>query len=91
MVRRDYECHHFCTPFIPVPLHFHDFYEIFFLMSSSMTYLVDGCTYTLKKGDILLINPQNAQPQQLEGEPQPYDRIGLYIRPELFAAHSTRA
>lgn len=88
MVRRDYECHHFCTPFSPVPLHFHDFYEAFFLLSDSMTYLVDGYTYTLKRGEILLINPHEMHsPQRLEGEPQPYERIGLYIRPELFAAH----
>jgi AraC-like DNA-binding protein/mannose-6-phosphate isomerase-like protein (cupin superfamily) len=89
MVRRDYECHHFRTPFSPVPLHFHDFYEVFFLLSDAMTYLVDGRTYTLNKGEILLINPHEMHsPQRLEGEPQPYDRIGVYISPELFAAHS---
>lgn len=89
MVNADYEFHHYRTSFQTVPLHFHDFYEIYFLLSDSATYLVNGRYYQLTKGDILLISPQEMHSVVRAGSTNGlYERVDLYIRPAFFAQHS---
>ena len=89
MVNADYEFHHYCTDFRSVPLHYHDFYEIYILLSDSVTYLVDGRYYNLQRGDILLLGPHEMHsPLRVKHENQAYERIDIYIRPEFFTSHN---
>lgn len=84
MVNADYECHCFSSPFTPVPLHFHDFCEIFILLSDSAHFLVDGRPYSLIKHDILLLGPQQMHTVLRVNHPErPYRRMAVYIRPAL--------
>ena len=39
-----------------IDYHNHDFYEIYFFISGSVTYMIEGKTYKLRPGDILLIH-----------------------------------
>ena len=40
-----------------VPVHTHDFYEVYFYLSGNVQFMVEDMTYSLLSGDILLIRP----------------------------------
>ena len=42
-----------------VDTHFHDFYELEFIISGSGTYTIDGTTYTIEAGDLFFLTPMN--------------------------------
>lgn len=76
----DYEIFHYNEP--PkngVDIHSHDFYEIFFLLGGDISYWIEGETYHLKKGDILLINPMTLHRPLIPAEKPAYERIVLWI------------
>jgi len=61
-----------------VQVHHHDFYEIYFFLNGKAEYWVDGRLYTLKPGDLLLINPMELhRPLAISGNT--YERIVLWI------------
>lgn len=62
-----------------VDLHHHDFYEVFFFLGDSVEYRVEGCTYHLKPGDLLLISPMELHQPVLEPAGTVYERIVLWI------------
>lgn len=65
----------------------HDKYEIFFLISGRVTYLVEGRSYKLSPGDILLINNNELHKPIIEpGET--YERIIIWIKPDFLSKHS---
>ena len=61
-----------------VSLHYHDFYEIFFFLSGNVEYRVEGRTYRLETGDLLLIAPQELHQPAIEPDVD-YERIVLWI------------
>lgn len=89
MERSDYECYHFRTPFEPVEVHVHDFYEIYILLSDSVHFVIDGRQYYLKRHDILLISPQELHHPIAVGDDLPYERLDVYISPEFIASHGS--
>ena len=61
-----------------VSVHHHDFYEIYLFLGGQVSYRVEGKTYRLESGDLLLINPQEMhQPYIKSGTA--YERIVLWI------------
>lgn len=49
------------------PMHVHDNFEIYYFVKGSVEYLVEGASYILKHGDLLLIRPSEAhKPKILE-------------------------
>lgn len=79
MSRKDFEIFHYReTVLKQVNIHHHDFYEIYFFLGGNVEYFVDGETFKLAKGDLLLINPmQLHQPIKTQGGV--YERIVLWI------------
>lgn len=61
-----------------VDLHHHDFYEIYYFISGDVEYRVEGKTYVLQKGDLLLISP-GVFHQPVVRPGIPYERIVLWI------------
>ena len=61
-----------------VALHYHDFYEVFFFLSGNVDYRVEGRTYRLESGDLLLIAPQELHQPAIEPDVD-YERIVLWI------------
>ncbi len=61
-----------------VAVHHHDFYEIYFFLSGEVEYRVEGKTYLLKPGDLLLINPRELH-QPIVKPDCIYERIVLWI------------
>lgn len=61
-----------------VDLHHHDFYEIYYFISGDVEYRVEGKTYILQKGDLLLISP-GVFHQPVVRPGVAYERIVLWI------------
>lgn len=79
MHREDYEIFHYHDAKIEdVPLHHHDFYEVYYFLSGTVDYLVEGISYTLLPGDLLLISPMDLH-RPLVAPGEGYERIVLWI------------
>ena len=64
-------------PYI-IDLHHHDFYEIYYFINGQVEYRVEGKTYQLHPGDLLLINPWEFH-QGVVTPGIPYERRVLWI------------
>lgn len=73
----------------PVALHHHDFYEVYFFLGGSVDYQVEGQTYRLQPGDLLLISPLELHQPIIHPDRDPYQRIVLWISPDFLHQHST--
>lgn len=80
MSRNTFEVYHYRDENIKeVPLHHHDFYEIYFFLSGSVSYNVESRSYRLSPGDVLLINPQELHQPVFSPEKQQYERYVLWL------------
>ncbi len=81
MNRPDFEFfHNTTTKPIDVGYHSHDFYEIYFFLSGKVSYVVEGKTYHLKYGDILLTNNRELH-KPLITDGRTYDRFVVWVNP----------
>lgn len=71
--------HYRDAKFEGVPVHQHDFYEVYFFIGGNVEYSVEGHLYHLKKGDILLINPLELHQPRIGPDQSDYERIVLWI------------
>ncbi len=62
-----------------VTLHHHDFYECYLFLSGDVTYIIEGKSYTLMPGDIILINSRELHQAIINNHSLPYERIVLWI------------
>ncbi len=82
MHREDFEIFHYHDAKMEeVPLHHHDFYEVYSFLSGKVEYLVEGISYTLFPGDLLLIGPMDLH-RPLVAPGEAYERIVLWINAE---------
>lgn len=81
-----FEFYHYLDSAPPqVAPHQHPFYEIFFFLGGNVTYTIEGKTYPLRPGDILLTNTQDIhRPNIFPGKP--YERIVLWLSADFFQA-----
>ena len=81
---RDFELQH-KRDFNPkdVDLHHHDFFEIYFLMTGDVTYLIDGKIVHVMPGDLLLIAPQQLHQVCIQPEMSAYERYVLWVDPAV--------
>lgn len=77
--------HYKDAKFEGVPVHQHDFYEVYFFISGNVEYNVEGKSYHLKKGDILLINPLELHQPRIGPDQHSYERIVLWINKNYLA------
>lgn len=61
-----------------VGIHHHDFFEVYFFLSGKVSFKVEGRSYHLEPGDLLLINPQELHQPDI-GQDALYERIVLWI------------
>ncbi len=71
--------HYRDAKFSGVPVHQHDFYEVYYFIGGNVDYNVEGRTYQLKSGDLLLINPLELHQPRISPEQADYERIVLWI------------
>ena len=77
-----FECHHYLDRIPPkVEYHEHEFYEIFFFLSGDVSYIIEGSTYQLRPGDILLTNNEDIHKPEVRAG-KPYERYVIWIHPD---------
>ncbi|MCM0649948.1 AraC family transcriptional regulator [Clostridium swellfunianum] len=80
MLSSDYEIFHYSSNDIArISLHHHDFYECYLFISGDVTYLIEGKTYYLKSGDIILINSKELHQAIVNNKDATYERIVLWM------------
>ncbi|AGF58643.1 MULTISPECIES: AraC family transcriptional regulator [Clostridium] len=90
MISSDYEIFHFLNTDLPFQyLHNHDFYELYLYLSGDVTYLIEGKSYNLKSGDIILINTNELHRAVINSMKAPYERIVLWINKSFLHELST--
>lgn len=72
-----------------VDYHYHEFYKLVFLLSGSGSYVVEGRHYRLSPGDLVLVGSRMVHRPRFEPGIS-YERIILYISPELLRSGSTQ-
>ncbi len=84
MTERYYEFHHTYNHVPPVvDFHQHSFYEIFFFLSGDVNYIIEGRSYKLRPGDILLTSSSDIhRPDIRPGKP--YERIVIWLANDFF-------
>jgi len=65
--------------------HYHDFYEMYLLISGKIAYNTEGNTFFIKPGDILFLNVKQSHYPVLIDPNIPYERIALQISPKTLA------
>ena len=73
-----------------VSIHHHDFFEVYFFLSGRVSFKVEGKSYHLEPGDLLLINPQELHQPDI-GQDTLYERIVLCIDRTYLAGLSNAA
>ena len=80
MSNSTYEINHYVDKnFQTVSMHSHDFFEVYFFIKGSASYIVENGHYTLKSGDVLLISPNNLHQLDIHNSSTTYERIVLWI------------
>lgn len=84
MVERYYEYHHYINISPPdIDFHQHPFYEIFVFLSGNASYVIEGRTYKLRPGDILLTSNEDIhRPEVYTGKP--YERFVIWLSSDFF-------
>ena len=62
--------------------HYHDFHKILILLGGDVTYCIEGRTYQLAPGDIVLVNAGEVHKPEIHSD-LPYERIILYVSPDF--------
>lgn len=65
-----------------VTRHFHDTYELYYLLEGQRYYFIEKQTYLVKAGDVVMIKPDRIHKTSTAGEPY-HNRILLQISKEL--------
>jgi AraC-like DNA-binding protein/mannose-6-phosphate isomerase-like protein (cupin superfamily) len=90
MLSTDYEIYHYINDDIKsVNIHHHDFYEFYFFVSGDVTYLIEGKSYYLEPGNLVLINSKELHQAVINSEEATYERIVLWINKAFLEKLST--
>ena len=85
MTERFYEYHHYRNEGpITIDFHQHAFYEIYIFISGDVNYTIEGRTYKLRPGDILLTNNSDIHRAEITPSKTPYERIVIWLNNSFF-------
>ena len=85
MAERFYEYHHYRNDSpITVDFHEHAFYEIYIFISGNVNYIIEGRTYDLRPGDVLLTNNSDIHRPEILPSQYPYERIVIWLNNAFF-------
>lgn len=83
MQRPDFECfHYYDTAPLQVEFHDHQFYEVLFFLSGSVSYTIEGRTYQLRPGDILLTSQGELHKPEVHAG-KAYERYVIWVQPHI--------
>ena len=79
MQNRQFEVFHYRDQKLDgLEIHHHDFYEVYLFLGGQVQFQVEGKTYLLEPGDLLLISPQELH-KPIIGQGSVYERMVLWI------------
>lgn len=85
MRTEDYEFFHYKDESaLEVEYHNHDFYELYFLISGNVSYLIEGKSHKLSGGDMILIGNRLLHKPVIELG-SAYERIVIWVNPKFIA------
>ncbi len=89
MMGEKFEVFHYreTAPYVP-EAHYHNFYEIYYLLEGDVEYWIEGRTYSLQQGEILLINPMEFHRPVIKDKNIPYERIVVWVDKEYLESLS---
>ncbi len=88
MVTPDFEFFHYKDEStMEIEYHNHEFYEIYFFISGRVTYLIEGKSYKLRPGDIILINNSVLHKPIIESA-ESYERMVVWVNPGFITKQS---
>jgi AraC-like DNA-binding protein len=91
MLSSDYEIFHYSNNDLgKVSLHHHDFYECYLFISGDVTYLIEGKTFCLEPGDVVLINSKELHQAIINSKDVVYERIVLWLNRSFLKDLSTK-
>ena len=64
--------------------HYHDFHKLLVFIGGNISYLVEGRTYSLRPGDIVLVRAGEIHHPTIHDQ-TPYERLILYLEPDFLA------
>lgn len=67
--------------------HYHDFLKIMVLLEGNVNYIIEGRSYPLRPGDIVLVGRGQIHRPQVDPS-SPYERLILYLSPEFLEQYS---
>ena len=80
----NFEFYHYLDVTSPkVEFHQHPFYELFLLLDGDVSYTIEGKTYQLRPGDILLTNSLDIHRPEIRPG-RPYERVVLWLDNSFF-------
>lgn len=62
--------------------HYHDFLKIVIMLEGNVNYIIEGRSYPLRPGDIVLVDRGQIHRPQVDPS-SPYERLVLYLSPEF--------
>lgn len=88
-LNESFRCFHLYDVELPeIRLHFHEFHKIIIFISGDVSYTIEGITYKLRPGDILLVNHHTIhQPRVAQGVM--YERLVFWINETYVNTHNT--
>lgn len=72
-----------------IDLHYHDFYKMLFFYSGNVTYMIEGKSYVLEPGDVVLVNRNDIHKPTVDFS-VPYERSIFYISAEYMEQCRTK-
>lgn len=82
MLTNEYEIFHYKDNSLrEVQLHHHDFYEVLLFISGKVTYVIEGRSYVLRPGDVILIGPDELHQLHVNEKSDAYERFVLWMTP----------
>jgi mannose-6-phosphate isomerase-like protein (cupin superfamily) len=88
MITSDFEMFHYSdNPTLKVADHNHNFFEVYFLISGNVSYMIEGKIYKLIPGDIVLINNKELHKPLIETG-KLYERYIIWVDPNYIRAIS---
>lgn len=92
MLDSDFEIYRYRDSYLSeVELHHHDFYEVYFFLSGSVTYIIESRKYQMKPGDVLLISPLELHQPVIQPGKEPYERVVLWVNRNFLKELSSEA
>ena len=86
MLSEDFEFYYYAdTKLLSVPNHSHSYYEFYFFLEGDVDMLIQGMTFPLAYGDLLIIPPGILHHSHMKSSKKPYRRFVFWLSADYMA------